>query len=100
MLESLSQPERAARRFEAEHYYEPEFGNSLAHTYQWLAGLRALGRLAPSVTADTPFHAAFVRDGQTTHVAFSAAPSRARFSDGTTLQVSGLSSDLRSGNSH
>ncbi|HVY28401.1 MAG TPA: glycosyl hydrolase [Polyangiaceae bacterium] len=95
MLEALSQPEHAAQRFEAEHYYEPEFGNSLAHTYQWLESLRALGRFAPGVTAATPFHAAFERAGKTTHVAFSASPSSVTFSDGATLRVSGLTSDLR-----
>lgn len=95
MLEALSHPERASQRFESEHYYEPEFGNSLAHTYQWIESLRALGRFTPSITASTPFHAAFQRAGKTTHVAFSAAPTDVVFSDGATLHVSGLTSDLR-----
>ena len=95
MLEGLTEPQRALQRFDDEHYYEAEFGNSLAHTYQWLASLGALGRLAPAITADTPFHAAFVRDGKTTHVAFSPSPATVKFSDGAKLDVTGLVSDLK-----
>jgi endoglucanase Acf2 len=95
MLEAMSKPELAAKRFEREHYYEAEFGSSLAHTYQWIESLRALGRLVPSVSADTPFHAAFERAGKTTHVAYSFRPTAVKFSDGSSLQVRGLVSDLR-----
>jgi endoglucanase Acf2 len=93
MLEALHDPERAAQRFDAEHSYEPEFGNSLAHTYQWIESLRALGRIAPSIGADTPFHAAFTKGGKTTHVAFSNSPRTVTFSDGTRLETKRLSHD-------
>jgi endoglucanase Acf2 len=93
MLEALSNPERAAKRFEQEHYYEAEFGSSLAHTYQWIESLRALGRITPGITADGPFHAAFQRAGKTTHVGYSYRPTTLKFSDGAALKVAGLVAD-------
>ena len=93
MLEATTEPARAAKRFAAEHYYEPEFGNSMAHTYQWIDSLRALGNLSPAITANTPFHAAFERNGRTTHVAFTTSPSSVTFSDGAVLRGTGLLSD-------
>ena len=67
--------------------FKPEAGNSLAHTYAWIAALRDLGLIDRSVSADTPFAAVFLKDGQRTHVAWNlaAVPREVVFSDGVRL---------------
>jgi hypothetical protein len=52
--------------------YEPEFGESKTHTYQWIANMVRLGRPDPAVVADTPMFAAFDRDGVKTLLAYNA----------------------------
>ncbi|MGI5121673.1 glycosyl hydrolase [Marinactinospora thermotolerans] len=87
---ALSDGPAALARFEAQwQTYEPEAGESKAHTYQWVSTLAELGRVDTSVTADTPHYAVFEKEGRRTHVAFNAgtAPLTVTFSDGATLTV-------------
>jgi hypothetical protein len=89
MLGAFVAPERSSARFRDEHYFEPEFGNSLAYTYHFIENLRVLGRVDASVTADTPLYAVFDRAGRKSYVAYNAssAPVRVRFSDGAELAL-------------
>ncbi len=89
MFQSLSQPEKPVSAFEDEHYFEAEFGNSLAYTYHFIHNLRVLGQLDPSVTADTPLYAVFKRGSKRQYVAYNAQakPITVHFSDGATLEV-------------
>lgn len=85
----LSNPEKPRAWFEDEHYFEPEFGNSMAYTYHWLTELGALGHVDSRVTANTPLYAVFSNGSKHTHVAYNAqtTPARVSFSDGTELNV-------------
>jgi endoglucanase Acf2 len=74
MFLALKDPERAMALFDKDHYFEPEFGNSMAATYQWIAALGALGQVDTSVTADVPTHAVFKKGNLRTHVAFNPRP--------------------------
>jgi endoglucanase Acf2 len=89
MLEAMAKPERAAERLDDEHYFEPEGGNTMAHTYQWVSSLAALGKLDTSVFADTPFYAVFSGKKGKSHVAFNGSQKErtVTFSDGTKLTV-------------
>ncbi len=86
---ALSNADAPAAAFDVEHYYEPEFGNSLAYTYHWLNELRALGSVDASVTADTPLYAVFKKGAKRSYVAYNShtAAVVVRFSDGATLSV-------------
>jgi len=89
MVDALANPRDAFKDLEREHYYEPEVGNSMAHTYAWVSSLSSLGRLVPDVTADAPMYAVFEQSGRRTHAAFNGASTakRVRFSDGAVLVV-------------
>jgi hypothetical protein len=67
--------------------FKPEAGNSLAHTYAWIAALSDLGQIDRTVSADTPWAAVFLKDGRRTHVAWNlaAVPREVVFSDGVRL---------------
>lgn len=92
MVLALQDPAKAYAEIQQEHYYQPELGNTMVHTYHWAASLSVLGRLVPDVTADAPFHAVFDNEGVRTHVAFHGGSSARpiRFSDGTVLQAEPL----------
>ncbi len=89
MLEAMADPKRAAQRFDDEHWFEPEGGNTMAHTYQFVSALSSLGKLDPTVTADTPFYAVFSGENGKSHVAFNggAEPRTVSFSDGVSFEV-------------
>lgn len=89
MLGAFTDPERSSARFDDEHYFEPEFGNSHAYTYHFIENLRALGRVDASVHADTPLYAVFKKLGLRSYAAYNASdrPLEVRFSDGTTLAL-------------
>jgi len=69
--------------------YQPEWGETQAHTLQWLGVLRQYGQVDPTVTADTPHYAVFTRDGQRTYIAYNYGGDvrEVTFSDGVTLTV-------------
>jgi endoglucanase Acf2 len=90
MMEALENPQKAAQRFEDEHWFEPEGGGTLAHTYHVLAALEQLGKLDTSVRGDVPFSAVFTdAGGKKRYVAFNGGAKKrsVRFSDGTTLEA-------------
>jgi endoglucanase Acf2 len=69
--------------------YDPEWGETKAHTYHWVYNLAAIGRPDLSVTADVPTYAVFSKAGERTYVAYNSAASarNVHFSDGVTLSV-------------
>jgi endoglucanase Acf2 len=72
--------------------YEPEAGETKAHTYHWIHTFSALGQLQTgtgTLTADYPAALAFVKDGVTTYVVynFSNQELAVSFSDGHTLMA-------------
>jgi endoglucanase Acf2 len=89
MLEAMADPRRAAARFDDEHWFEPEGGNTMAHTYQFVSALSALGKLDTTVSADTPFYAVFAGEKGKSHVVFNggSTPRTVRFSDGVSFEV-------------
>ncbi|PDP84662.1 glycoside hydrolase [Glycomyces fuscus] len=87
---ALSDGDDALRMFDEQwDTYEPEAGESKAHTYQWTSTLAEVGTVDTSVTADTAHYAVFTDGGERTHVAFnpSASPLTVTFSDGVELDV-------------
>jgi endoglucanase Acf2 len=89
MYLALADGRKAAKLFEEDRYFLPEFGNSMALTYSWIHTLAALGRVKPQVTADLPIYAVFQKAEVRTYAAFNpAAQSRTvTFSDGYKLSV-------------
>ncbi|HEX2418028.1 MAG TPA: glycosyl hydrolase, partial [Micromonosporaceae bacterium] len=79
--------------------YDPEWGETKAHTYHWVYNLAATGAPDLSVTADVPTYAVFSKSGVRTYVAYnSGATGRTvRFSDGAMLSVPARSMAWRTG---
>ncbi|MET0789301.1 MAG: glycosyl hydrolase [Cellulomonas sp.] len=69
--------------------YAVEEGESRAHTFYWLKNLSVLGTVDRSVTANTPLHAVFVKNGVRTYQAanMSGSAITVTFSNGVTLAV-------------
>ncbi|WP_246280797.1 glycosyl hydrolase [Cellulomonas humilata] len=69
--------------------YAVEEGESRAHTFYWLKSLSGLGTVDRSVTANTPLHAVFVKNGVRTYQAanMSGSATTVTFSNGVTLAV-------------
>ncbi|WP_231505161.1 glycosyl hydrolase [Cellulomonas sp. URHE0023] len=69
--------------------YAIEEGESRAHTFYWLKNLAGLGTVDRSVTANTPLHAVFVKNGVRTYQAANPSGSAitVTFSNGVTLAV-------------
>lgn len=69
--------------------YAVEEGESRAHTFYWLRNLSGLGTVDRSVTANTPLHAVFVKNGVRTYQAanMSGSAITVTFSNGVTLAV-------------
>ncbi len=68
---------------------EIKFGVSDAQTYHWLHAMNALGRVSPTITANSATATAFTQNGQTNYVAqnYSNAPITVTFSTGYQLEV-------------
>lgn len=72
--------------------YNPEAGETKAHTYHWIYTFKQLGHMATgtgSLTASDPTAVAFSNDGVVTYIAynFGCAPRYVTFSDGMALTV-------------
>ncbi len=67
----------------------PEFGETKARTYHWLAALRSLGRVDPQTSADIPLAAVFQKENLTTYVMYHTDMSRrsVAFSDGAVWEA-------------
>jgi ABC-type multidrug transport system ATPase subunit len=87
MHEALFAPAQALAAHRA------EWGSSREATSHWLQALGALGTLCADVSADTPCHAVFERDGRRSYVAANLGPQpvRVRFADGVVLAVAARS---------
>jgi len=77
-VESIRQYETHGRQFPA------EFGETRAHTYQWLHSLRELGQIDSTIRADHPTAVVFNRDGSKHYVVYNSqeVPRTVSFSDG------------------
>ena len=66
-----------------------KFGDSQAHTYQWVHALAAMGTPATDITSDFPFATVFENQGLRTYVAqnYGTNPVTVNFSDGYSLSV-------------
>jgi endoglucanase Acf2 len=96
MYRALADPEDAIAQFERAGGKAPaEAGNSAANTYHWISGLRRLGRVDATVTADEPISAVFQQGPTRIYCVYSmdARPRTVRFSDGhrATIQGRGFS---------
>jgi hypothetical protein len=72
--------------------YDPEAGESKAHTYQWIHVFDALGTLqigTGSLTSNHPAAVAFKKNGVTTYVAYNYEnnPITVSYSDGKSFSV-------------
>ncbi|MFC4544082.1 glycosyl hydrolase [Halosolutus amylolyticus] len=86
---ALSDPDDAMGQFDADgDAYDPEFGDSRAHTYHWLATFRRVGSPDPTITADAPLAVVF-GDDERTYAAYNPDDEETivSFSDGTTIVV-------------
>lgn len=89
-FQALADAPTALSQFRAQaSSYAVEEGESRAHTFYWLKNLAGLGTVDRSVTANTPLHAVFVKNGVRTYQAanMSGSPITVRFSNGVTLNV-------------
>lgn len=87
---ALTDPQAALDKWNANPGYEPEGGESKAHTYYWLHSLRHMGQVDATVTADCAHYAVTIQDGLRTYTAFNpsfANPITVHFSDGYTMEV-------------
>jgi endoglucanase Acf2 len=90
MYRALSDPDDAWKQYHADAgKTEPEAGNSHANTLHWIATLRELGQIDPSVTANHPLAAVFSTGKGRTYVAYNLSPQtrEVRFSDGHSLSA-------------
>lgn len=97
---ALADADAAMAGFLADPGYTPEEGESRAHTYHWIANLQVMGHVERGITADTPFHAVFNKDGMLTYVAYNPGTDErdVTFSDGTVLTLPGRS--MAAGDGH
>jgi hypothetical protein len=99
MYLALADADQAMDLFKEDPYFRPEFGNSVAFTYHWIANLQKLGQLDTTVTANIPTYAVFNRNGSRTHVAYNPtnAPISVKFSDNTSLEIKPRKLGVRGG---
>lgn len=89
-FQALADAPTALAQFRAQAgSYAVEEGESRAHTFYWLKNLSGLGTVDRTVTASTPLHAVFVKNGVRTYQAanMSGTATTVTFSNGVTLQV-------------
>ncbi len=89
-FQALADAPTALAQFRAQAgSYAVEEGESRAHTFYWLKNLSGLGTVDRSVTADTPLHAVFVKNGVRTYQAanMSGSAITVTFSNGVRLTV-------------
>ena len=92
MYLALANPNKARDMFNDDPYFEPEFGNTLAMTYDWIAKLAAIGgHVDTTVTADSPLYAVFKSGATRAYLAYNAGATAltVTFSDGAKLKLAG-----------
>jgi len=90
MYLALAAPEKARKMFDDDPYFEPEFGNTLAMTYDWIAKLATIGgHVDTSVTADSPLYAVFKSPGARQYLGYNPGAEKltVKFSDGAELKL-------------
>jgi endoglucanase Acf2 len=90
MYLALANPEKAREMFEDDPYFEPEFGNTMAMTYDWIAKLAAIkGEVDTTVTADSPLYAVFKSGAERSYMAYNPDNEaiEVTFSDGAKLKL-------------
>jgi endoglucanase Acf2 len=90
MYLALTNPKEALDMFEEDTHFEPEFGNTLANTYDWVAKLNTIGgHVDPSVTCDYPLYAVFKAGQSRSYMAYNGTgkPLTMHCSDGAELKV-------------
>ncbi|QDU96926.1 Glycosyl hydrolase family 81 [Lignipirellula cremea] len=82
---ALANAEKAIEQYE-QHGQDlpPEFGETRAHTFQWLHALRELGRFDDTIRADHPTAVVFTQDGKKHYLIYhpQATPQTVTFTDG------------------
>ena len=91
-LWAMTDADAAIADYESVSDYEPEAGETKAHTYHWIFTLQKLGHLLTgtgTLTADYPAALAFDNDGVTSYVVynFSDQALNVSFSDGTVVNA-------------
>jgi endoglucanase Acf2 len=94
-LWSMTDADAAIADYNSVSSYQPEQGESKAHTYHWINTFNALGHLAMGtgeLTSDHPAAVAFDKDGQRTYVVynFTDQATIVTYSDGHTVNASPL----------
>jgi len=87
---ALSDPALALSYYYADQSYEPEAGESRAHTLHWLYNLKKMGHLDTTTFADIPTYSVFKNQaGDLTYVAYNAGSTErlVTFSDGFSMTV-------------
>lgn len=86
---SMIDPAGALEFYGKCNQYGKKFGDSQAHTYQWVHSLNEYGRPDQTVTATSPFACVFVKDGVKTYVAqnYGTSAKDVTFSDGYRFTV-------------
>ncbi|HEX3777269.1 MAG TPA: glycosyl hydrolase [Polyangiaceae bacterium] len=90
MYLALAAPDKAKKMFDDDPYFEPEFGNTQAMTYDFIAKLAAIGgHVDLRTTADTPLYAVFKNAESRTYLAYNSSAEKldVKFSDGTEIKV-------------
>ncbi len=90
---SMTDAEAAIADYETVDSYDPEAGESKAHTYHWLHTFKVLGEYAMGtgeLSADYPAAVAFNKDGQMTYVVYNFGNDvrSVSYSDGTIVEAS------------
>lgn len=81
--------DKAMKMYEGCRHLGKKFGESQAHTYQWINAVSELGQPAEGISADYPVAMAFDNNGLMTYIADNTSDStiRVRFSDGYILDA-------------
>ena len=94
-LWSMTDADAAVADYNSVSSYQPEQGESKAHTYHWIHTFKALGHLAVGtgdLTANHPAAVAFDKDGERTYVVynFTDQATTVTYSDGHTVNAAPL----------
>lgn len=93
---AMQDPEEALALYGKCTHLGEKFGESQAHTYQWLHAMQALGTPLMDIAASHPLAMAFEKDGLTTYVARnnSDRPLEVSFTDGFKMNVASHSTGI------
>lgn len=86
---SMINPEEGLKLYNSCTHLGEKFGESEAHTYQWVHAMMHLGTPDQTITASSPLASVFVNNGVKTYVVqnYATVPVTVTFSDGYELNV-------------